>query len=333
MARLLTLTGAGGCGKTRLALRVAADVSEAYADGVWFIDLAALADAGLVPQAVAQALGVREVPGRAVMDTLAEHLRNRVSLLILDNCEHVIDAAALVADVLLRGCPSVRILATSREPLRSSRRNHLARPSLSLPPPAGVGATLEDLMGFESARLFIDRAQAALPGFRLTPANSAAVQEICQRLDGIPLAIELAAARVRVFGVEQIAARLGDRFRLLTAGPRTAMPRQQTLQATVDWSYALLSEAGAGGAAAPGGVRRRLDPGGRRDRWSPATAFRRMPCSTCSRRSSRNRWCVAEQHRGAMRHRLLETIRQYARERLEEAGETEDTRDRHLTVS
>ena len=187
---------------------------------------------------------------------------------------------------------AVSILATSREPLRSPGETTWRVPSLSLPPPVGVSATLEDVLGFESVRLFVDRAQAALPGFTVTPANSAAVQDICWRLDGIPLAIELAAARVRVFGIEQIAARLDDRFRLLTAGARTAMPRQQTLQATVDWSYALLSEAERT-------VLRRLAvfAGGwtleAAEAVAAGHAIRRAPYSTCSRRWSTNRWWSA----------------------------------------
>ncbi len=328
-SRLLTLTGAGGCGKTRLALRMAADVSELYVDGVWLIDLAALTEPELVPQSVAQTVGVRDVPGRAVMDMVADHLRNHVSLLILDNCEHVIGTAARLADVVLRGCPGVTILATSREPLRSPGETIWRVPSLSLPPPVGVSATLEDVLGFESVKLFVDRAQAALPGFAVTPANSAGVQDICWRLDGIPLAIELAAARVRVFGIEQIAARLGDRFRLLTAGARTAMPRQQTLQATVDWSYALLSEAERT-------VLRRLAvfAGG----WTLEAAESVAAGHAISAGAVLDLLAalidkslvVAEHQRASTRHRLLETIRQYARERLEEAGETENARDGHL---
>src|SRR5260370_15925458 len=158
------------------------------------------------------------------MDTIGAPLRNHGSLLILDNCEHVIGTAARLVDVLLRSCPGVTILATSREPLRSPGETTWRVPSLSLPPPVGVSATLDDVLGFESVRLFVDRAQAALPGFAVTPANSAAVQDLCWRLDGIPLAIELAAARGRGFGIEQIAARLGGRVRLLTAGARETRP-------------------------------------------------------------------------------------------------------------
>ena len=328
-SRLLTLTGAGGCGKTRLALQLAAGLSELYVDGVWLIDLAALTDAELVPQVVAQTIGVRDVPGRAVVDMVADHMRSHVSLLILDNCEHVIGTAARLADVLLRGCPGVTILATSREPLRSPGEITWRVPSLSLPPPVGVSATLDDVLRFESVRLFVDRAQAARPGFTITPANCAAVQDICWRLDGIPLAIELAAARLRVFGIEQIAARLGDRFRLLTAGSRTAMPRQQTLQATVDWSYALLSEAERT-------VLRRLAvfAGG----WTLEAAEAVAAGQAISAGAVLDLLAalvdkslvVGEHHRGSMRHRLLETIRQYARERLEEAGETEEAQNGHL---
>lgn len=329
--RVLTLLGAGGCGKTRLALRVAADVSGGFPDGVWFVDFAPLTDPTLVPQTVAQVLGVRETPGRSVMDTLQQHLRLRQILVILDNCEHVIDTSAQMADALLRTCPAVRILATSREPLRTPGETTWRVPALSLPPPAGVGAsTLLDLTAFESVKLFVDRALAALPSFRLTAATSLAVQEICRALDGIPLAIELAAARVRVLSVEQIAARLDDRFRLLTAGPRTAMPRQQTLQATVDWSYALLSEPEktalrqlsvfAGGWTIEAAEILTLADGVRTQ-----SAFDVL-ASLVDKSLS-----IAELHRGAMRHRLLETIRQYAYQRLEEAGDAELARNRHLS--
>src|SRR5262245_34780179 len=241
--RLLTLVGAGGCGKTRLALRVAEEVASSCPQGAWFVELAALADPALVPRAVAAAVGAREVPGRPVAESLVDHLHRKALLLVFDNCEHVVTAAAQLAETLLRSCPRLRILATSREPLGSAGETTWRVPSLTSPPasPAADEPTLEDVTPYEAARLFVDRARAALPGFVATDRNAPALAEVCRRLDGIPLAIELAAARVRVLSVEQIAARLGDRFRLLTAGPRTALPRQQTLRATVDWSYALLS--------------------------------------------------------------------------------------------
>src|SRR5438067_1410006 len=240
---LLTLTGAGGCGKTRLALQVAAVAASAYPHGVWLAELAALTDAGLVPQAVASAVGVRQVPDSTVIGNLVEDLRTRTLLLVIDNCEHVVTDAAELVDALLRSCPGVHILATSREPLGSPGETTWRVPSLGLPPHSATGELpLDRLTQYEAVRLFIERAQAALPNFAVTTSNAPALAEICRRLDGIPLAIELAAARVRVFSIEQIAARLDDRFRLLTGGNRTAMPRQQTLQATVDWSYVLLSE-------------------------------------------------------------------------------------------
>jgi predicted ATPase len=329
--RFLTLNGAGGSGKTRLALHVVVDLLDEYPDGVWFAELASLTDPALVAQAVAQAVGMREVPGHALSDTLVDHLRERSSLLILDNCEHVINAAAHVADAVLRMCPGVRILATSREPLRSPGETTWRVPSLSFPSPGGVAtAQLDAVLKYEAVRLFFDRAQAALAAFEVTEANAAAVQDICRRLDGIPLAIELAAARVRAFSVEQIAAHLDDRFSLLTAGQRTAMPRQRTLRATVDWSYALLSE-------------------------PERTLLRRMAVFAASGWTfeAANAVCgddavwssamldllanlvdkslvLAEHELGAVRYRLLETIRQYASERLDEARESARTRERHL---
>lgn len=238
--RLLTLTGAGGAGKTRLSLQVAADLLQGGGDGVWFVELAALADPNLVPQTVAQALGVREEPGRTILDTLVDYLKSRKLLLLLDNCEHVLNATAQLADTILRACPDVQILATSREGLNIPGETTYRIPSLSLPDPEQT-PTPENLSQCEAVRLFVERAQAAQPSFRVNPHNAPAVAQICHRLDGIPLAIELAAARVRALPIEQIAAGLDDRFRLLTGGSRTALPRQQTLRALIDWSYDLLS--------------------------------------------------------------------------------------------
>jgi class 3 adenylate cyclase len=242
--RLLTLTGSGGAGKTRLSLQVAADLLDQYADGVWLAELAPLTDPNLVPQTVAQVLGVREEPGRTITQTLVDYLRPKKLLLLLDNCEHLLTACAQLADTLLRACPDLRILASSREGLNIAGETTYRIPSLSLPP-VGAGqsvpSTPESLSQYEAVRLFIERAQSAQPSFTVTNQNAPAVAQLCYRLDGIPLAIELAAARVRALPVEQIAARLDDRFRLLTGGSRTALPRQQTLRALIDWSYDLLS--------------------------------------------------------------------------------------------
>jgi non-specific serine/threonine protein kinase len=207
---------------------------------VWLAEFAPLSDPGLVPQTVAQALGVREEPGRPITQTLVDFLKPKSLLLVLDNCEHVLDAAANLCDAILRACPNVRIIASSREGLNVSGETTYRIPPLSLPDPKQT-ATPESLSQYEAVRLFIERAQAAQPSFAVTNANAPAVAQICHRLDGIPYAIELAAAKVRALSVEQISARMDDRFRLLTGGSRTALPRQQTLRAMIDWSYDLLS--------------------------------------------------------------------------------------------
>jgi predicted ATPase len=214
---LLTLTGAGGCGKTRLALQVAADLVEEFADGVWLVELAALADPALAPQTVASALGVREEPDRPLIETLVDYLRPKSLLLVLDNCEHLLTACAHLADVLLRSCPELRLLASSREGLGIAGERTYRVPSLSLPEPRHL-PPVERLMEYEALRLFVERAVFTQPRFAVTEQNAPAVAQVCSRLDGIPLAIELAATRVRVLSVEQIAARLDDRFRLLTGG-------------------------------------------------------------------------------------------------------------------
>ena len=238
--RLLTLTGSGGCGKTRLALAVASELVEGFEDGVWMVELASLADPSLVPQAVASTLGVREQPGRSLTETLSDYLRSKKLLLVLDNCEHLIEACAELAEALLRSCPELRILATSREALGIAGEIAWPVPSLSLPDLRRL-PDVESLSRYESARLFVERAAAVKPTFTLTEQNAPAVAQVCYRLDGIPLAIELAAARTKVLSVEQISARLDDCFRLLAAGGRTAMPRHRTLHATMDWSHELLS--------------------------------------------------------------------------------------------
>jgi len=241
MTRLLTLTGAGGCGKTRLALEVAGDLVGAYPDGVWMVELAEFSDPTLVVQRVAETLGVREQPGRPLAATLADSLRTKDLLLVLDNCEHLIEASAHLADALLDGCTGLRVLATSREALNVPGEVIWRVRPLPIPDPK-ASPTVGELSTCESVRLFLDRARSRLPDFGLTPHNACAVATICRELDGIPLAIELSTARMGALAVEQVAERLEDSLGLLTGGNRTAEPRQRTLRATLDWSHELLSE-------------------------------------------------------------------------------------------
>jgi predicted ATPase len=335
---LLTLTGPGGTGKTRLALQVAAQLLDFYPDGVWLVELAPVADALLVPQAVAMALGMREAAGGSPTDLIIEQLRQKRTLLLLDNCEHVVEECARLVGVLLRACPHLSVLASSREALGIGGETPYRVPSLSLPEPRGV-SDLDTLFEYEAVKLFVERARVAEPHFALTEQNAGPVTEICRRLDGIPLAIELAAARVRVLSVEQIAARLDDRFRLLTGGSRTAMPRQQTLQAAMDWGYDLLS----GDERA---LLRRLSVfmGG----WEleaaeaicPSQGIEDLDVLDVLSHLVDKSLVVVEQPaslttqggagEGKVRYRLLETVRQYAGAKLMEAGETEPVRDSHL---
>ena len=240
-ARLVTLTGVGGSGKTRLAIHAATDLINSFKDGVWWVELAPLTEPSLIPSAVAKALGIDGRSDQPLTESLNQYLRNKKVLLVLDNCEHLIDACAHLAESLLISCADLKILATSREALCLTGENVWPVPPLSLP---DVQITLLDLlMQYEGVRLFVERASAVNPGFTPDDENAIAITQICQRLDGIPLAIELAAARIRNMSVEQISAGLDDRFQLLTASTRTANVRHQTLHAAIDWSYNLLSEA------------------------------------------------------------------------------------------
>ncbi|MFF3439091.1 ATP-binding protein [Streptosporangium sp. NPDC002721] len=244
-AHVVTLTGPGGVGKTRLALRVAADVQRAFPDGVWLVELAGLENPELLAGSVNEALAIRDVSHRPPVEVLIDHLRDKRALLILDNCEHLLRACAVLAGTLVRAAPSLRILATSRQTLGISGEQTLVVPTLPLPPPPGPGRpgpSAEPPAQSEAVRLFVERATAVLPDFTLTAANRSAVERICRRLDGIPLAIELAAVRLRALSPEELLARLDDRFRLLTGGSPATLPRQQTLRALIDWSYALCTE-------------------------------------------------------------------------------------------
>ena len=236
--RLVTLTGVGGVGKTRLALRVASELTRAFKDGVWFVELAGLHDPELVPSTIAAVLGIESRGHRTAVSRLAEYLGDREILLILDNCEHLLDACALVASELLRACPGLRMLASTREPLGISGEHLFAVPPLPVPGP-DASPTTAQLTEYPAVRLFVERAAAVKPDFSLTPQNKAAVVDICRRLDGLPLAIELAAGRLRALSPRQLQERLQDRYELLTGGSRTALPRQQTLRALMDWSYDL----------------------------------------------------------------------------------------------
>lgn len=240
-ARLLTLTGAGGSGKTRLAIEVAGSLQERYHDGVRLVELAALCDPGLVLPTIANGVNIREHPGESVLATLLAYLRDKQILLILDNCEHLIAACAQAISSILRACPAIQVMATSRETLQVSGEVTYRVPSLGVPDP-DRHLLPDQLAQYDAVRLFVDRARAVQPGFTLTEQNAPLVVHVCHRLDGMPLAIELATARLRSLALEQLGARLDDRFRVLTRGTRDVLPRQQTLRALIDWSYMLLSE-------------------------------------------------------------------------------------------
>ena len=333
MTRLLTLTGAGGSGKTRLALEVARDLVSAYPDGVWLVELAPLFEPALVAQEVAGALGVQGRPGQALTDTLVEALGDKEMLLVVDNCEHLVEAAAQLVDTLLDSCPRLKVLATGREPLGIPGEILWPVPPLSLPGTAGGGSngrfTTEDPMRYEAVRLFVDRARLRLPDFRLTRENTGATVRVCRKLEGIPLAIELATARMGALAVEQVAQRLDVSLDVLKGASRTAETRQQTLRATLDWSHDLLSETEqalfrrlsvfAGGwsleaaeAVCSGGVIEHGDVldllGGLVDKSLVVAGARAG---------------------GAVRYRMLEPTRQYAGEKLKESGEAAETHDRH----
>ena len=325
-ARLLTLTGTGGCGKTRLALAVAGELAEEFEDGVWFVELASLSDPSLVPQAVASVLGAREQPGRSLTETLSDHLRVRKLLLVLDNCEHLIVSCAALAEVLLRSCPELRILATSREALGIVGEFTWPVPPLSLPDLRRL-PDRESLAQYESTCLFVERAVAVKPSFVLTEQNAPAVAQVCYRLDGIPLALELAAARTKVLSVEQIADRLDDCFRLLAAGGRTAMPRHKTLHATMDWSHELLG-------AKEQVLFRRLSvfSGGfsleAAETVCAGEGIEEDEVLGLLSHLVDKSLVVAREEDGEARYRLLGTVRQYGREKLDESGD--EVRRRHV---
>jgi non-specific serine/threonine protein kinase len=332
--RLLTLTGAGGGGKTRLALQVAGEMQAEFPDGVWLVEFAPLADGDLAPQALAAVLGVREESGEPLSQTVARHLGGREGLLLFDNCEHIVAACARLAATLLATCPGVRLLATSREPLGVTGEGVWVVPPLSLPPPQpwrGPDAAVESLIAYrtsEAIQLFVARARAAAPSFELTPDNAPWVAEVCRRLDGIPLALELAAARLRALSARQIAEHLDDRFQLLTSRLRTVPQRHQTLEAALEWSHELLS-------IKEQTLFRRLSvfAGG----WSLAAA--EAVCADHDLAPSEmldllsnlvdKSLVVVESRPGDRRYHFLETIRQYAQRRLD-AGESEASRNRHL---
>jgi predicted ATPase/DNA-binding CsgD family transcriptional regulator len=313
--RLLTLVGVGGSGKTRLAVEVARGLVQGYRDGVWLVGIAPLSKEALVPKAVAEALEVPERPAEPLADTLADVLRDRELLLVLDNCEHLVEETARLVDLMLDSCPRVRFLATSREALGVEGELRWPVPPLSIPNSMGA-LSLEQLEGNESVRLFVERATGREPDFKLESHNALAVARICQKLEGIPLAIELAAARVGTLSAQQIAERLAGSLDLLIGGARTAVGRQRTLRGTLDWSYALLSE--------PERVLfRRLSvfAGGSTLEASEAVASdegvaREEVLNLLSGLVEKSLVVARGTGDGGVRYRLLEPVRQYAREKL-----------------
>jgi predicted ATPase/DNA-binding CsgD family transcriptional regulator len=320
-ARALTLCGPGGIGKTRLALHVLAQAADEFADGAWVVDLSDLTQPDLVVFRIASVLGVSEEPSRPLLDTLADALSSRALLVALDNCEHLIDVCAQVCQRLLASSPGLRLIVTSREPLRVAAEHVWQVPPLSVPPLTLNSGDALEAYGSEAISLFADRAAASSPGFAVSLDNAGAVATLCRALDGMPLAIELAAARVRALSVEQIGARLADRFRLLTGGDRTAPARHRTLRATIDWSHDLLT--------APERILlRRLSVFAG---WSLEMAEQVCPdealpsadvLDVMSALVDKSLVAREREVLGQARYRLLDSIREYAAAHLDEAGET-----------
>lgn len=334
--RLVMLTGAGGNGKTRLSLKVAGELLDQFKNGIWFVELASIFDPVLIPQTIASVLELREPSGQTYTEVLIDHLASRRMLLLLDNCEHLVAGVARLTETLLQSCPELKILGTSREVLGITGEAAFTVPPLTLPdqqPWKDPGSALESLKLYqscESVQLFVARARTFSFDFELTPENGPWVAEICRHLDGMPLAIELAAARLRSLSVQQIAQRLNDRFHLLTSGSRTAPLRQQTLEATLDWSYDLLTETEqivllrisvfAGGAALAATERVCAGEGVEADGVLDALSHLVEKSLVMADKSGR----------GEMRYRLLETIRQYALTKLVETGHADEVKNFHL---
>ena len=324
---MLTLTGPGGVGKTRLALEIAAHLLSSFPDGVWLVELAPLTEDQLVDDAIASALRIKQRPGADIPTTIIESMEERRMLLILDNCEHLIEPVVAITHQIMRRCPEVQVLATSREALGMPGESLMAVPSMSLPSTDGQAAA-ETLQESDAVRLFVDRARTVLPSFELTDAVAAPVVQICRRLDGIPLAVELAASRIRSLPPAQIAARLDDRFRLLTGGSRTALPRHRTLRAAMDWSFDLLTEpeqvlfprlavfAGSFSIEAAEAV------------CSDDVVDSQDVVDLLAHLVDRS-LLVTDEATGEARYRMLETIRDYAQERLADSGQARATFSRH----
>jgi predicted ATPase len=325
--RLVTLSGSGGVGKTRCALQVGAEVLDAFTDGVWFADLAPLTDGSLIANVVAEAFELQEQPNQPMLTALVAHLKHKNALLIIDNCEHLIHDAAKTTDAVLRGCPKVKVLATSREALAIHGESLYRMPSLAVPETKHK-LNAEHALAYGAVALFDGRASAANPNYRLTDELVPTVTDICRRLDGIPLAIELAAARVKVLSVPSLAQRLDERFKILTGGSRTALPRQQTMRALIDWSYDLLAE--------------REQELFRFVSIFAGTFTLDAVTSVCAGQDIEDvevldlitslvdkSLVVADDAGHDVRYRMLESTRQYAREKLGERGEAEATARRH----
>ena len=327
--RALTLTGTGGCGKTRLALQVAADMVATFPDGVWVAELAPLSDPALVGPVVIRALGLQDEPFRTATETITHHIAAKTALVVLDNCEHMVEEAAALTEAVLRSCPSITILATSREALGVTGEVAWLVPSLSVPEVVSEPAPIEGVTSSEAVELFVDRARRARPTFTLDDSSADAVAEICRRLDGVPLAIELAAARVRVLSPERIAASLGDAFRVLAGGARTAVPRQQTLRASIEWSHDLLSDPERGLFRRLGVFAGSFDLDAAESVGVDGGIEAHHVLDHLSLLVDKSLVQTDNDRQGDLRYRLLETVRQYARERLELAGELEATQARH----
>ncbi|HMD80924.1 MAG TPA: tetratricopeptide repeat protein, partial [Anaerolineales bacterium] len=321
--RLVTLTGSGGVGKTRLSIQTASELLSEYPNGVWLIELAPVTDPGLVTQTICTTLDVTPQGTSPALNVLIDYLKLKKTLLVVDNCEHLIDACAQLCEALLHTCPDLRIITSSREALGIEGENAYRVPSLAVP---NSHDTLRTIQNSEAVKLFVDRANASLPEFEITGANAPTIAQICQRLDGIALAIELAASRVKMLKVEQIATRLDDAFRLLTGGSRTALPRQQTLRALIDWSYNLLNKEERT-------VLRSLSVfvGGWTLEAAEAVCDNSNMLDLLTHLVDKSLVAVDLEHGDEPRYYLLETIRQYAREKSAELNASEPIRDRHLS--